>query len=296
MGYGLALAGGGTRGAAHVGVLLALEEEGLLPDAIGGTSAGSLTAGCFASGMRAEELCEVVHYLAKHGMEYLDPDLIGMFRLLPQLLFQEKISLSGLIKGKKLNRYLHSLTRGVYLEQLAFPLLIPAVDLISGDTVCFTNIRRLSEKDFMRVSGSRVRWVERGALCDIMMSSSSVPGVFRPKKMEGGSLVDGGVTDNLPVDLMIQAGIKKVVAVDIGSTYKMPEDDSIFEVLSHSYSIMSESLEKCKARGEALNLCPKLTDKAGLLTFEHMETCLQEAYQYTKKRAGRIRKAVWEPL
>ena len=67
MSYGLALAGGGARGAAHAGVLLALKEANLLPEAIGGTSAGSIAAGLFACGMEPEEQCDLVHYLSNHG-------------------------------------------------------------------------------------------------------------------------------------------------------------------------------------------------------------------------------------
>jgi len=104
MEYGLALAGGGTRGAAHAGVLLALEEEKMLPSAIGGTSAGSLAAGLFACGMAPAQICEVVHELAAHGMEYLDPDIFGLLRMIPQLLVGKKPSLSGILKGKKLRR------------------------------------------------------------------------------------------------------------------------------------------------------------------------------------------------
>lgn len=308
MKYGLALAGGGTRGAAHVGVLLALEEEKLLPDFIAGTSAGSLAAGCFASGMRAEELCQVVHHLAKHGMEYLDPDIGGLIRLIPQVIFQEKVVLSGLLKGRRLNRYFCKLTGGRLLENLAMPLLIPAVDLLSGDTICFTNRIRRDKMVSAQEAGAtgtacktavttggkerHVRWMTSGRLCDIMMASSSVPGVFQPVHLEGCCLVDGGVADNLPVDLMRMAGVKKTVAVDIGSDYEMPEDDSVFEILSHSFSIMSGNLKDCRTRGETVLLKPELTKKAGLLTFDQMEACLEEAYRYTKKQAERIRCAV----
>lgn len=309
MGYGLALAGGGTRGAAHAGVLLALEEEKLLPDFIAGTSAGSLAAGCFASGMRAEELCGIVHHLAKHGMEYLDPDIKGLLRLIPQLLLQDKVALSGLLKGRRLNRYFGKVTGGACLETLSMALLIPAVDLLSGDTVCYTNrthrIRNASVKEESvsksepalslgagGKSGRLVRWMTKGRLCDIMMASCSVPGVFRPMHMDGCCLVDGGVADNLPVDLMKAVGVKRIVAVDIGSDYEMPEDDSVFEILSHSFSIMSGNLKECHVRGETVLLKPELTKKAGLLTFDQMEACLEEAYRYTKRNAERIRKAL----
>lgn len=292
MKYGLALAGGGTRGAAHAGVLLALKEERLLPDYIAGTSAGSITAGCFASGMEPEDLCEMVRHLAKHGGSYLDPDIKGVALLGPQLLLHKKASLHGLLKGGRLNRFFCELTKGAGIENISFPLLIPSVDLMTGDTVCFTNIKKKNNIRRFDTTDGLVRWEYEGRICDIMMASSSVPGVFRPVNMSGYCLVDGGVTNNLPVELLIEAGVENVVAVDIGSDYQMLEEECVFEILSHSFSLMSESLKECRSEGEILLLHPKLTKKAGLLTFEHMEECMEAAYSYTKKNAGKIRRVV----
>ncbi|RGY99094.1 patatin-like phospholipase family protein [Clostridium sp. AM58-1XD] len=300
MKYGLALAGGGTRGAAHAGVLLALEEEKMLPDFIAGTSAGSIAAGCFASGMRAEALCDFVHHMAVHGKEYLDPDIKELVRLIPQTIRGDKTGLSGLLKGERLKHYFCKITRNQRLEDIKMDLLIPAVDLISGDTICFTNRIGRAEtegkekrsKPAHMVKNQRIRWVAEGRLCDIMMASSSVPGVFRPVHLNHCCLVDGGVVDNLPVDLMKAVGARKVVAVDIGSDYEMPEDDTIFEILSHSFSLMSSSLKDCRTRGEDVLLKPELTKKAGLLTFDKMEECMEEAYHYTKKNIGLVQRAV----
>lgn len=289
MDYGLALGGGGTRGAAHVGVLLALKEEGVLPSSIAGTSAGSIVAGCFASGMEPEELWETVLYLQKYGRNYLDPEIAGLALLLPQILLRKTPYLSGLLKGRRLNRLLCTLTDKKVFEKLDFPVLIPAVDIKTGDTICFTNMKGQRAKKNHPFKGC-VQWIEQGRLCDAMMASSSVPGVFSPFKMSGYILVDGGVTDNLPVNLMIAAGVKEVMAVDVGTNYEMPNDDCIFEIVSHSFSIMSGSLKECHSKGERLLLKPKITEKAGLLTFQHMEQCMEEAYFDTKKMADTIRK------
>lgn len=295
MGYGLALAGGGTRGAAHAGVLLALEEEKLLPEAIGGTSAGSIVAGCFACGVSPQKLCEIVRELASCGVEYLDPDLWAFLCLVPQLVAGKKPSLSGLLKGNRFRKLFVQLTGGMRLEQLSYPLVIPSVDLISGDTVCFTNLEKKKgpkgEKTGKPGGEQPVRWLGSGCVGDIIRASCSVPGVFRPVQTKEFCLVDGGVTNNLPVDLMRAAGIENVVAVDIGSNYEMPREDSIFEILSHSFSVMSANLKDCRSTGECLLLKPELTRKAGLLTFDHMEECMEEAYRYTKANAGRIRAA-----
>ena len=292
MSYGLALSGGGARGAAHAGVLLALKEAQQLPGCIGGTSAGSIVAGLFAAGMEPEELCELVRNLSIHGQEYLDLNLFSLLRLIPQALSGRHVSACGLLKGKRLRALFRTLTKETHLEQLSVPLLIPAVDLRSGTTVCFTNFSAFP--GFPPVSklshsfGQQVLWQERGPLADIMMASSSVPGIFCPVCMDSFCLVDGGVTNNLPVNLMLSAGVKSVAAVDIGSPYRMPEGESIFEILSHSFSIMSANLKDCRSMGETVLLTPPLPEEAGLFSFEQMEACMETAYTYTKKQIRRF--------
>ena len=291
MNYGLALSGGGARGAAHVGALLALKEYGLWPDSLAGTSAGSIVAGCIASGMAPEELKAEVEYLSECGNWYLDPDYKGMLQFIPQMLERKPVSLKGFLKGNRLERYLCKVTKGQRLEETAAGVLIPAVDLVSGKTVIYTNLKK--EKPFPReVSGEPVFWETRGTLCSIMMASSSVPGVFCPRKLDGRLLVDGGVTNNLPVSLLAAAGVKKIIAVDVGGQKKMTEKSSILDVVSRSLEIRSESLEMCHAQGELMTLRPQLPESAGLLDFSFMEEAVQLGYEDTVKRIGAIRKAL----
>lgn len=287
--YGLALAGGGTKGSAHVGVLMALEEEGLLPDRIAGASAGSIVAGLYASGMEVGKLRETVQWLAKHGRSCIDPDMIGIGLFLPQVLLGKETTLKGLIKGDRLNRFLCGLTDGLTVEEVSKGLLIPAVDMNSGDTVVFTNFFK-EEMPFSAFRQEHVKWERTGLLCDIMMASSSVPAVFRPRQLNGYDLVDGGVTNNLPVDLMIAAGERRVLAVDLGEQYESPQDHSIIENAFHSFSIMSRELKDCRSSGEILLLKPPLPKEAGLLTFDYMEECMEDGYVYTKKMMPRIRR------
>ena len=287
--YGLALAGGGTRGAAHVGVLTALEEAGLLPERIAGASAGSIVAGLYASGMNTVDMRETVRWLAKHGRSLIDPDILGIALFLPQILLGRETTLQGLIKGNRLQRFLCDLTDGKEIQGKCRGLLIPAVDINSGDTVTFTNLFK-EEMPLSALKQEHVKWERSGLLCDIMMASSSVPAVFRPRQMNGFLLVDGGVTNNLPVDLFIAAGETRVLAVDIGEEYEMPHDHSIIETAFHSFSIMSRELKDCRSSGEIMILKPPMPRGAGLLTFECMEKCMESGYLYTKKMMPRIRR------
>ncbi|NNJ32774.1 patatin-like phospholipase family protein [Lacrimispora defluvii] len=289
--YGLALAGGGTRGAVHVGVLTALEENGLLPTQVAGASAGSIVAGLYASGMDIGKMRDTVRWLAAHGENYIDPNIIGVILFLPQVLLHRKTSLMGLIKGNRLSDFLCDLTEGIEIQDCKKGLLIPAVDINSGNTVVFTNL--FQEKVPMSaLREENVRWQKNGLLCDIMMASSSVPAVFCPRQINGFLLVDGGVTNNLPVDLLISTGVSNVIAVDIGEAYEMPKDHSIMEISFHSFSIMSRELKDCRSSGEILLLKPPIPKGSGLLTFEYMEECMESGYLYTKKMMPRIKHAL----
>ena len=284
MGYGLALAGGGTRGAAHVGVFKALMEAGLRPDAVAGASAGGIVAGLFASGMSVSRMEQAVLHLEKHGGEYLDPDYSGLLAFMPQLLTGKGVNLSGLIKGDKLQDYFFQMTGRKHMDEAVFKLVIPAVDLISGNTICFTNSDQVREME-------HVTWEWNGYLCEAMMAGASVPAIFAPRKLGRYLLVDGGVTDILPVNLLQAAGIRDVLAVDIGD-YEAPSDHSVMEVASHSFSIMSGRLKDCASTGEVLLLKPPLSSKAGLLTFELMGVCMERGYEYTRKMLPQIRKVL----
>lgn len=282
MKYGLALAGGGTRGAAHIGVLKALEETDLLPSSIAGTSAGSIAAGLYASGMSISEMCGVITTLSRKGLCLLDPNYTNMLKLVPQMILHQKVSLGGLIKGNKLTEYLRGLTNNISISQACLKTVIPTVDLESGNTIVFTN-------STVTRSLEHVIWEKDAPLCEIIMASSSVPAVFQPRRLGGYLLVDGGVTNNLPVDLLTAAGERRVIAVDVGSDYDKPADNSIVEVVSHSFSIMSRDLKNCMSRKELLLLKPPLPKEAGLLTFEYMTECMEAGYQYTKKMIPRIK-------
>ncbi|WP_373264288.1 patatin-like phospholipase family protein [Hungatella hathewayi] len=289
--YGIAFAGGGTRGAAHVGVLLALEEEGLLPDYVAGTSAGGIVAGIYGAGVELGMMKEVVQWMSRHGNRFLDPDIIGILTFLPQLFTGQEVSLTGLLKGNRLMNFFCQLTEGTAIEEVKRKLLIPAVDLKSGDTIAFTNLMENGITDAARHQ-KNVRWEKTGPLCEIMMASASVPAVFQPRRVGNYCMVDGGVTNNLPVDLLIAAGVKRVVAVDIGADYRTPHDKSIMEIASHSFSIMSRDLKECRSSGEILLLKPELKKGAGLLTFEYMESCMEDGYHYTKRQMKVIKRAL----
>lgn len=273
MSLGIALSGGGARGAAHVGILCALAEAGIFPRSVAGSSAGSIVAGLYGSGMTCEELKSLVEDLAVNGYKLIDADYRGLLRAGGQFLCRKPVTFSGLIKGKRLENYLLWLTKGMRIDQLERRTVIPAVDLISGFTVAYTNDLRHLEPM------ANVSWQTGVGLSFAMRASCAVPAVFQPKSTGEMCLVDGGVTDLLPVNLLLATGEKNVLAVDISRNYQSADCKQITEIASHSLSVMSRRLSEYNSVGEKLLLKPSLPKSAGLLTFDKMKQCMAAGYE-----------------
>lgn len=273
MSFGIAFAGGGIRGAAHVGVLLALEEHGLVPSAVAGTSAGGLVAGLYAAGLPPARMREIILELSRGGASFADPDLRGILSMIPNLLCRKPCAnCSGLLKGDRMEDYLCRITGGILLREIPMRVIIPAVDLISSQTVAFTNSL------FGVRPAPAVRWYTNARLCDAMRATVSLPGIFRPKEISGMVLVDGGVADVLPVDLLVASGCLNVLAVDVSDQYRMPERIDLPSVIFHSLAIMETRLRECMTRGERYLLNPAMPETTGVLALEEMSACMEAGY------------------
>lgn len=156
---GLALSGGGARGIAHIGVLQALEEQGVVPDVISGASAGSIVGALYAAGKRPEEIMEFVRKAS-------------FFKL-----FKVSIPFSGLTKHTYLRERLAESIVEDSFEALKKNLIVAVTNLNTGECE-------------MRNSGP---------LFDVVVASSSIPLIFQPVEIGGQAYVDGGLLDNMPV-------------------------------------------------------------------------------------------------
>jgi NTE family protein len=208
---GLVLSGGGARGAAHVGVLKVLEQMRVPIDAIAGTSMGAVVGGLYASGLSAAEIEKIMNsvnwqdaFRDRPAREDLTLRLKQEDQEFPvkfPLGFRDgKIVLpKGLIQGQRLNQILRRLTLPVVritdFNQLPTPFHAVATDLETGDTVVMAS----------------------GDLTSAMRASMSAPGIFAPVERQGRVLVDGGITDNLPVDVARTMGVDVLIVVDVGA-------------------------------------------------------------------------------
>ncbi len=176
---GLALGSGSARGWAHIGVLQALAELGIRPGVVAGSSIGALVGAAHASG-RLDQLAEGVEHLTwREILNYIDPSLLG----------------GGLIQGEKLIEFVRAHTLEVMIEQLPIKFGAIATELDSGAEV----------------------WFQHGSLLEAVRASISLPGLFAPVAWEGRWLVDGGLTNPVPVSLCRALGAEQVIAVDLNS-------------------------------------------------------------------------------
>jgi NTE family protein len=221
---GLALSGGGARGSAHVGVLRMLDELGVPVDYIAGTSMGSIIGALYASGYTADGIQRVLDTMDWETALTDRPDRIyrTMRRkelesdlLIPYRLGFNKGSLElplGVIEGQHLDQVLHHLLMPVVdirsFDELEIPFRAVATDLVSGEEVVLSS----------------------GSLPNALRASMSVPGVFAPVDIDGRLLVDGGMSNNLPVSVVRAMGADIVIAVDISAP--MLEREQLTSVIS----------------------------------------------------------------
>ncbi len=233
---GLALGGGGLLGVAHIAVLEVLEENGIRPAIVTGTSAGGLVAALYAAGISPCEMREMALKLRKEDLFAWNftPgtflflliqtlwDLVRLFQLLPR----------GLLRGAKIARYVHKATGKKNIARLPAPLGLVATDLVTGSRVVFTN-RPPAEP----VSGSV--FLKDAPLGLAVRASAAIPGVFDPVPYRGFLLADGGLVEMVPAPLARLLGARVVVAVSLGLRKPAPEPESILQVILRSINIMT---------------------------------------------------------
>ncbi|HKE93890.1 MAG TPA: patatin-like phospholipase family protein [Povalibacter sp.] len=245
---GLVLSGGGARGAAHVGVLKVLEEMHVPIDAIAGTSMGAVVGGLYASGMPAADIEKLISSVnwqdafqdrpprAELGYRRKQDDRNFLVRYALGVREDGFVLPQGLVQGQKLEQVLRGAALPVAevrdFDRLPIPFRAVATDLETGETV---------------LMGS-------GDLVTAMRASMSTPGLFAPVQRDGRLLVDGGLVENLPINVARQMGVDVLIVVDVSfPLYARDQLTSPLEVTNQAFAIM--------IRARTLEQRRKLTDR-----------------------------------
>ena len=219
---GLALGGGAARGFAHIGVIQVLEENGIKPDMVVGTSAGSVVAAFYASGKTGAQL----QWLADSMDESQLTDWSVPFLS------------RGMLRGEALGRYVNAQLNGAKIEDLKMPLGIVATDLQTGDGILF----------------------RRGDIATAVRASSAVPSVFEPVRIGSKDYVDGGLVSPVPVRYVRQMGADIVIAVDISSRPEDAQTNDMLKVLLQTFSIMGKSISQLEMAQAEVVVRPAMPD------------------------------------
>ncbi|MDP2792666.1 MAG: patatin-like phospholipase family protein [Sulfurisoma sp.] len=205
----LALGGGAARGFAHIGVIKALEAQGIVPDIIVGTSAGAVVGALYAAGKNGFELQKLALQMEEGQLnDWSLPD-------------------RGVLKGEALQAFVNRAVGGRPLEKLGRTFAVVATDLKSGEAVVF----RTGD------TGMAVR------------ASSSMPGVFQPVAINGREYVDGGLVSPVPVRIARSLGADFVIGVDISEKPRHGKTQSTFDVLLQTFTIMGQTISRQELPG-----------------------------------------------
>lgn len=261
MSWGLALGGGGIRGAAYIGILKVLAKNGLRPDFIAGASAGAVVSAFYAAGVSPEKM-ESLAILGIKGL--LGKSSAGINAVIPRIKKQNMLP-AGLFDGNTLERVLRNSLSNKNFSELIIPTAIIATDLGTGKNIAYSNERYPSKK-------SNVVFVPGTLLHEAVRASVSLPGLFVPKRIGPRKLVQSGVTGNIP-EVLQDMGAKKIVAVDLGLG-QAKEADNMIKVLLQTMDIINQELSALSNSKADLVLKPD-TSGAGLLDFRSIPALIK---------------------
>ncbi|HGS5824720.1 serine protease [Vibrio parahaemolyticus] len=279
------LAGGGAKGAAHIGVLKALEEMHIPVDIITGTSMGAYVGGLYATGMSADEIESFIYSVDwnsgyrdrvdRSQRRVRDKEYEDRYQITTDLglRFGEVRAPTGVVQGQNMLRVLRETTGNLgrfdTFDELAIPYRSVATDILELDEVVIGN----------------------GYLVDAMMASMSVPGALPPYKLNGHMLVDGGVVNNMPVDVARAMGADVVIAVDISTDYKTEDDfTGLFTVADQlsNYLVRRSTQQQVETLQEHDVYIRPNVGQMETVEFDKMPWAFQSGYDITKEMESKL--------
>lgn len=283
MNYGICFAGGGIKGAAHIGAIKALEEENLKFDYISGTSSGSIIATLYAAGYSSDEMLKFFKKYAKK-IKYVDPKNILI--LLINLFIKRKIVIKGFNEGTIIERLLNKELNKKNIKNISDikkELLIPSIDINTGEINVF--ISKENRAKYL----DNIIYINNVNIGKAVRASCSYPVVFAPCKINGKQLVDGGLRENVPWKLTKEKGADKVLSIIFDEEKnKNNYCKNILEVASNSLGILCHEISNYDLEGADYLLKIK-TEKVQLLDYKKIDELYLKGYEQTKNKIKEIK-------
>lgn len=278
MKIGLALSGGGVKGAAHIGVIQALLENEIPIDIVGGTSSGSIVAALYAMGYQPEEILKLFQYFSKMILKgsptYVKPS--GRKTL--------SIQVGGLLSGDSISYVIEEAAKYKKvrkMKELPITIVIPTVDVETSKKYIFTNA--IENKSY---------YIKNVKIDTAVRASCSYPGVFAPCLYKEFKFVDGGVLDNIPVDEVKSVGADFIIASKFFLNRKA-KTKGIVGVVSKSIDIMFDKYAK-KEIEQADYVLSLNTKNTMVFDIKRIHECYQYGYEQTKLKIDAIKQKIEE--
>ena len=255
---GFALGAGGSRGVAHIGFLKAMEEEGIVPDFISGTSMGSVVGSCYASGMTPDQMKDAVIKLKLSDIFDLSLNPVGS---------------GALLRSQKLQKKLKQFLGNKTFNDLKIPFRCVATDLLSGKAIILSGDKKV---------------------VNCVAASSTIPSVFKPIQMDDMLLVDGGVTCRVPIRTVREMGADVVVGIDVlGKVRPNDRKFNLISLLFRMFDICDCELVKYKTEKQNPDLFIE-PDLGNMVQFKFKEIpwAIERGYETGKEYAPKIKELI----
>ena len=275
MKVGLALAGGGVKGASHIGVIKALQENGIEVDYVGGTSIGSIVASLFAMGYTTEEMLKLFKYFSKTimkaGYNWVENNVkkfIGQ-----EAVAKEKIILGyGVLSGENIEIAINEcaeLKGFKKVDDIKMPIVMPTVDIKNSRKYVFTN----HEFDENFDENTYIRDITIGKA---VRASCSYPGMFAPTIFKEHKFVDGGIIDNLPAQEVRKLGADKVLSIRFSSKSDV-DPKNVIEVALKSVDLLFEQRTDSEVQSSDFAMTLDLSE-ASVFNIKKIDYCYNQGY------------------
>lgn len=284
---GICFSGGGVKGAAHIGVLKAFEDEKIDFDYISGTSSGSIIATLYACGYNSEQIYRLFKKYCKQ-IKYVDYK--NILKAIIGLIVQRKIIIDGLTNGEKIKNIIDLACKEKRINninQIKKNLIIPTVDLYDGKMYVF------SSKNNRGIYSNEVNFIYDCNIGKAVQASCSYPGVFSPCNYKNTKLIDGGIRENIPWKLTKINGAEKVISIIFEKEIDTDKRNkkNIIDVISNSIDILSYELSNYELAGADYLLKIK-TKNIGLLDISKIDYLYDIGYKIAKEKIKEIKKII----
>ena len=246
----LVLGSGGARGYAHIGAIQVLEQSGIRPDFIVGTSAGSIVGSLYASGKNANQIRDIALNMKANDVRDIRLDMKGFF------------------DGQKVEDYVNEQVSDMPLQHLPIPMYVVATQLKEGKKVVFNYGN----------TGQAVR------------ASVSIPSMFIPTKIGADEYVDGGLVSPVPVDVARKLGADIIIAVDILAQPMYTETSNVWGLFNQNINIMQKNLAQIELKNADIVIQPDLREKVHIFDVSGRESTMQAGVDATVAQLEQIQK------